>query len=133
MLPPASRHVCEVRASTDLDLGVVMIERISISGVASYGSTTQALEGLSQFNYIYGPNGAGKTTISKVLADEAKYPSCSVGWANGSKHKAIVYNRDFVDKNFTQAKDLRGIFTLGEGHIEKSMRSSPPPGRSSKR
>lgn len=95
-----------------------MIERITIAETASYGFTAQALEGLSQFNYVYGPNGAGKTTISKVIANEAQFPSCSVDWANGTSLKAFVYNREFVDKNFTQTRDLRGIFTLGEGHIE---------------
>lgn len=95
-----------------------MIESISISKVASYGNAAQVLTGLSQFNYIYGPNGAGKTTISKVIAADAEFPTCTVKWQNGIKLKAMVYNRDFVERNFTHTIDLKGIFTLGEGHID---------------
>ena len=30
------------------------------------------------------------------------------------KFQTLVYNRDFIDRNFGQAVDLKGIFTLGE-------------------
>ena len=107
-LSPSNPPYYKTCPALSFDLGKHMIERISISGTASYGGETQALERLAQFNYIYGPNGAGKTTISKVIADESQFSSCSVSWANGSSLKAFVYNRDFVEKNFTQARDLRG-------------------------
>jgi len=94
-----------------------MIESIRIAGVASYSNSPEFLTGLSKFNFLYGANGSGKTTISRVIADDGGFPSCSISW-NGSKLQTMVYNRDFVTKNFSQSAELKGIFTLGEKNID---------------
>lgn len=94
-----------------------MIESIEIKKVATYSDTPQMLTGLSKFNFIYGSNGSGKTTISRVIADESLHSTCSVKWAGGNKLQTMVYNRDFVAKNF-QSNELKGIFTLGQQDIE---------------
>ncbi len=91
-----------------------MIKDIRIKSVASFGDDEQAIDGLSQNNFFYGSNGSGKTTISRVIADEDKYPGCTVIWCGGNKLQTLVYNRDFVDKNFNADAGLKGIFTLGE-------------------
>ncbi len=91
-----------------------MIESIHLTGVATYGSTPAALDGLQRFNYFYGANGSGKTTISRVIADAAKFPTCSVNWKSRSPLEPFVYNRDFVERHFRATDDLPGIFTLGE-------------------
>lgn len=93
-----------------------MIQSIQIKDVATYGNSPQQLSGLSKFNFLYGSNGSGKTTISRVIADEATYPTCSVQWSGGNKLQAMVYNRDFVANNF-QSSELKGIFTLGQQDI----------------
>jgi wobble nucleotide-excising tRNase len=95
-----------------------MIESIQIAGIATYGSTPEILSGLSKFNFIFGSNGAGKTTITRVIADEGNFPTCSVIWKGGTKLQAMVYNRDFVAKNFNQSTELKGIFTLGEKNVD---------------
>ncbi len=95
-----------------------MIEKIEISACASYGTAAEVMDGLSQFNYIYGPNGAGKTTVSRVIADASIFPSCAVRWRAGTKLETLVYNRDFVDRNFNPSGELKGIFTLGEKDVE---------------
>ena len=94
-----------------------MIESIRIAGVASYSSSPEFLSRLSKFNFIYGANGSGKTTITRVIADDGKFPACSVTWT-GTKLQTMVYNRDFVTKNFSQSSELKGIFTLGETNID---------------
>ena len=94
-----------------------MIESIRIAGVASYSKSPEFLTGLSKFNFLYGSNGSGKTTISRVIADDGGFPTCSVTW-NGTKLQTMVYNRDFVTKNFSQSSELKGIFTLGEKNID---------------
>ena len=94
-----------------------MIESIRIAGVASYSKSPEFLTGLSKFNFLYGSNGSGKTTISRVIADDGGFPTCSVTW-NGTKLLTMVYNRDFVTKNFSQSSELKGIFTLGEKNID---------------
>ena len=91
-----------------------MIENIQIQTVASFGDAPEMLAGLSKFNFIYGANGTGKTTVSRAVADETRFPFCKVTWQGGVKLQTLVYNRDFIDRNFGQAVELKGIFTLGE-------------------
>lgn len=96
-----------------------MIESITIANIATYGNTPEILNGLSRFNFVFGSNGTGKTTVSKVIADESKFPTCKVTWKGGTKLQPMVYNHDFVEKNFNQSSgELKGIFTLGEQHVE---------------
>lgn len=91
-----------------------MIEEISIAKTSSFGDVPELLAGLQKCNYIFGSNGTGKTTISRVIADEGNFQDCKVKWSGGTKLQPMVYNRDFVERNFTQLKDLKGVFTLGE-------------------
>ncbi len=93
-----------------------MIESISIAATATYGSTPQVMDGLSQFNYVFGVNATGKTTISRVIAEESSFPTCRLAWKGGTRLQPMVYNLDFVDKNFHQSAHLKGVFTLGEKH-----------------
>ncbi len=91
-----------------------MIESIHIAKVATYGSEPEIMDGLSQFNYVFGSNGTGKTTISKIIDNEKDFPYCTVKWKGGTKLQTLVYNEDFVKKNFEQSAELKGVFTLGE-------------------
>ena len=91
-----------------------MIESISISKTATYGATPEVLSELSRFNFLFGSNGTGKTTISRVIANEATFPTCRVTWKAGTKLQAMVYNSDFIERNFNQSPELKGVFTLGE-------------------
>ena len=42
------------------------------------------------------------------------YLDCEITWQGGTELKTLVYNRDFIEKNFNQPNELEGIFTLGE-------------------
>lgn len=88
-----------------------MINSLTIAKVATFGPAREDLTDLRQFNYIFGSNGTGKTTISRIIANTLSTPDCSVAWKDGRHLEALVLNRDFADKNFSQ---LRGVFTLGE-------------------
>lgn len=94
-----------------------MIEQIEISNVATYGRSPEMLSDLKEINFIYGSNGTGKTTISRVIADCAAHRHCKLTWLGGSPMEPLVYNRDFVELNFNQHDELKGIFTLGEKDI----------------
>lgn len=91
-----------------------MIESITIANIATYAGAPEELVGLSRFNFLYGSNGTGKTTVSRVIANETIFPSCKVTWKGGTKLQPMVYNHDFVDRNFHQPAELKGVFTLGE-------------------
>ncbi len=94
-----------------------MIESLSIAKTATYGNEPQTLAGLGRFNFLFGSNGAGKTTITKVIANPSAHPNCQVTWKKGTVLEPLVYNRDFVERNFNAAPRLKGIFTLGEQDI----------------
>lgn len=91
-----------------------MIKEISIARIANFGVTPEVLSGFSRNNFFYGSNGSGKTTISRVIASVIDFPGCEIKWQGDSEIEALVYNRDFVDKNFHASTELKGIFTLGE-------------------
>lgn len=88
-----------------------MLQEVSIAGVASYSAVGQKLDRLKAINFIFGTNGSGKTTISRVIADIAARPTCSLTWS-GRPLECLVYNSDFAKSNF--AHQMRGIFTLGK-------------------
>nr|WP_315392244.1 AAA family ATPase [uncultured Duganella sp.] len=94
-----------------------MIESLNIAKTATYGDAPQTLGGLGRFNFLFGSNGAGKTTITKVIANPGAHPNCSLTWKKGTPLEPLVYNRDFVERNFNAAPRLKGIFTLGEQDI----------------
>lgn len=95
-----------------------MIETISLSKTATYGDQPEVLGPLRRVNFIFGTNGTGKTTISRVIANGTGYVPCGVVWKDGRPLQAFVYNRDFVDRNFSRSAELKGVFTLGEKQVK---------------
>lgn len=95
-----------------------MIESITISSTATFGAVPETLNDLTQLNYLFGANGTGKTTVSRIIADETKLSACKVTWKGGTKLQSMVYNRDFVERNFNQSAELKGVFTLGEKQVD---------------
>lgn len=93
-----------------------MITSIKLCDVATFKGSC-SIDDLKRVNFFYGGNGTGKTTISKVIDDPDRHEQCDVIWENGNKLETLVYNRDFIDKNFSQG-DVRGIFTIGEDSID---------------
>lgn len=97
-----------------------MIQSISISNVATYGIEPERMYDLRKLNFIFGSNGTGKTTISRIIANETadEYCDCSVNWSNGNSLETFVFNRDFIQHNFDQSEQIKGVFTLGEENID---------------
>ncbi|WP_371368336.1 AAA family ATPase [Pseudomonas sp. QL9] len=90
-----------------------------MSGLATYGANA-GLSDLQKINFIYGSNGAGKTSISRAIAATASDEGADgrVIWDKGVALNALVYNSDFIERNFTIVADLKGVFTLGEDQQE---------------
>lgn len=95
-----------------------MIESISLSKMATYGDQPEVLGPLRRVNFIFGTNGTGKTTISRVIANGTGYAPCGVVWKDARPLQALVYNRDFVERNFSRSAELKGVFTLGERQVK---------------
>lgn len=92
-----------------------MIESITLSGIATYSPITpETIQNLKVVNYFYGANGAGKTTISRLINDPALSTTSKVTWAKGNPIPVMVYNNDFIATNFTDSKQFKGVFTLGQ-------------------
>lgn len=92
-----------------------MIESITLSGIATYSPVTpETIQNLKAVNYFYGANGAGKTTISRLIHNPALSTASRVTWAKGNLIPAMVYNNDFIAANFTDSKQFKGVFTLGQ-------------------
>ncbi|GLO54945.1 hypothetical protein PPUJ20066_09810 [Pseudomonas putida] len=92
-----------------------MIESISLKKIATYNpDTPELLTELKPVNVIYGANGAGKTTLSRLIANPNISPDCGVSWRNGNPIPTLVYNSDFIADNYSDSKDLKGVFTLGK-------------------
>ena len=97
-----------------------MIQSISLKNIASYDTTGIDITDLKKINFIYGANGSGKTTITKLIADPSlpAFQNSSLTWKNGLQLKALVYNKDFKEKNFGKGS-INGVFTLGQATKEE--------------
>ena len=89
-----------------------MIEKIEIKNTATYIDET--LDNLSKVNFIYGNNGSGKTTISRIINDQTDFTNCKIYWKANRPIDTVVYNTDFINENFEQSGEIKGIFTLGK-------------------
>lgn len=92
-----------------------MIESISLSSIATYSPTKpENIVNLKPINFFYGANGAGKTTISRLIENSSISATSSITWLRNNPILAMVYNNDFITSNFTDSKELQGVFTLGK-------------------
>lgn len=99
-----------------------MITEIQVrSPVATYLEPV-SLGDLRKINFIFGANGTGKTTISRIIAGAEGHEHCGLLWHGGAELERLVYNRDFVDRNFNQDGPLQGVFTLGESQVEAEQK-----------
>lgn len=102
-----------------------MIKVIRIQGVKSFApdvQTTISLNPTLRVALFYGNNGAGKTAIGQVIHHNGNginpYPGCDLECTGEGNYQYLVYNEDFVDRNFRNASAFPGIFTLGEDNAE---------------
>jgi wobble nucleotide-excising tRNase len=91
-----------------------LIESIHLANVGVYDAAGTKLESLKKLNFIFGPNGSGKTTISRVIEGSGNFPDCQIIWKGGNSLETRVYNKDFVERHFDAASNIKGIYTFGE-------------------
>ena len=94
-----------------------MIENIKLQSIASYpSSNTVSIEvNKKRVNLFYGLNGSGKSTIASYFQEieNIDYVNCSIT-PQLNQDDVIVYNQNFVEKNFYETASQQGIFTIGE-------------------
>ncbi|MEJ7823296.1 MAG: AAA family ATPase, partial [Chitinophagaceae bacterium] len=97
-----------------------MIQSLTLKNIATYDSTGIRIDNLKKVNFIYGANGCGKTTITKFIDNQSDplFCNCSLIWKSGIPIKALVYNKDFRNKNFGKGS-MEGVFTLGQATKEE--------------
>jgi len=91
-----------------------MIKSITIRDTASFDNVNGIYFTPTLVNFIYGSNGSGKTVISNVIRNCSDFPSCNLDWGLSTPIQTLVYNRAFIEENFEQSSELKGIFTLGK-------------------
>ncbi len=94
-----------------------MISEIQINNIATY-HILATLGDLRSINYIFGANGTGKTTISRIIEQADSHSHCQLSWKNATPLQVMVYNRDFVERNFNQENTVKGVFTLGDNQVD---------------
>lgn len=92
-----------------------MIKQINLKKAATFDELETIRP--NKINYLFGGNGTGKTTIGKVINHCESFSDCSLIWES-NPIETLTYNRDFVERNFSQSDSIKGIFTLGEGSTE---------------
>lgn len=99
-----------------------MIKKISLERVASY-KTLKVLETDRKANLIYGLNGTGKSTISNYLynQDDPKYINCSIEGLS-DENEVLVYNQKFIQENFYESENQKGIFTLSKSNLNAEQK-----------
>ncbi len=93
-----------------------MINSIKLKNVASYNQE-RTLNTDKKINLIYGLNGTGKTTLSNFFKDKnnTKFSDSSI--SGGETAKYLVYNQEFINENFYEKDDLKGVFTISESNV----------------
>lgn len=89
-----------------------MALKFTINNIASYKSPV-SINIDKRINFFYGLNGSGKTTIANFLQNPNQDCFCDCKFSEGQDKEFIVYNENFVGKQFYESTEQKGIFTLG--------------------
>ena len=101
-----------------------MITEITMKNIATYNQIGVKIKDLKRLNYFFGNNGSGKSTIAKYLQSlvigdpENKYSLCTKDNYNPMQEEILVFNQDFVERNFRQSQTLKGVFSLNQKNAE---------------
>ncbi|QMM53147.1 AAA family ATPase [Enterobacter sp. RHB15-C17] len=97
---------------------------LRLKNVTSYKKEITTTLNLSKkINILYGQNGCGKSTISNFFynANHTDFKECEC--ISLDDFRPIVYNSKFIEDNFYNAKEQKGVFTLSKQNadIEKEL------------
>lgn len=82
--------------------------------------TNMPINELTFVNFFYGNNGAGKSSVAHAIEEND-----GIAWADGRSAEdfdVLVYSQDYINRNFVNYGELRGVFIFGEEDIEAKKR-----------
>lgn len=92
---------------------------LKLKNVTSYNkSIFTSIDLTKKINILYGQNGCGKSTISNFFynASHKDFEECECSLLND--YRPIVYNSKFIEDNFYNAKEQKGVFTLSKKNAD---------------
>lgn len=97
-----------------------MITKLQLSNVATY-KTLVEINDLKKVNFFFGNNGCGKSTIARLFYEFSKdevlpdnLSSCLINNFNRAQEDILVFDQEFIQRNFYNNPELEGIFSLDE-------------------
>lgn len=101
-----------------------MITSLTIKNVASYSIAGETVNELKKVNYFFGNNGSGKSTLAKYLYSlsqdipEPSFSNCTQIGFDTDNNQILVFNEDFIRRNFVARDTQIGIFSLNQKNEE---------------
>lgn len=92
---------------------------LRLKNVTSYNNTIfTSIDLTKKINILYGQNGCGKSTISNFFYNTSHkdFEECECSFLND--YRPIVYNSKFIEDNFYNAKEQKGVFTLSKKNAD---------------
>lgn len=101
-----------------------MITKIKLHNIATYKSQVE-INDLKKVNFFFGNNGCGKSTIARLFYEFSKsdaligsFSQCSIENFDRANENILVFDQEFIQRNFYINEDLNGIFSLDEKNEE---------------
>lgn len=101
-----------------------MITRIKLNQVASYKNLVE-INDLKKVNFFFGNNGSGKSTVARLFYEFSNsdtlidsFNQCSIEGFDRTNETILIFDQEFIQRNFYINKDLNGIFSLDEKNEE---------------
>ncbi|HCU2314618.1 TPA: AAA family ATPase, partial [Klebsiella aerogenes] len=92
---------------------------LRLKNITSYSKENFTTINLSKkINIIYGQNGAGKSTISNYFYNmrDTCFDECECTLIE--HYRPFVYNTKFIEENFYNTNEQKGVFTLSKENAE---------------
>lgn len=101
-----------------------MIRTLTLQGIKSFPKNKPVTINFDnkRVALFFGLNGAGKSAIAEIIDrnGNVKDPlnGCSIETTGVGPYKYVVYNEEFIERNFRGKSDFPGIFTIGEKDVD---------------
>lgn len=101
-----------------------MINEIVLKNIATYNSIGVPINNLAKINYFFGNNGCGKSILARYLQSVADgtanqfYYDCTQNGYDPNQEEILVFNQEFIERNFKNSDTLKGVFSLNQTNVE---------------